>query len=249
MKLRMRGHSYNEIQHALDIPKSTLSNWFRHLVLSREARERLDKRIKIGTATLIKRNKMQTHSAWHKAKVTQSEAAQEIHALVINDVKLLGTALYWAEGYKRLKIRDGKERSGHPISFVNADADMARFFVRFLIDAMDVPREKIRLGMRLYAHMNEKEMLRYWSDVLQLPSENFHKTTWLVSISSQRKRPFNILPQGTIQIQVADTEKFHRLLGWIEGVKNQLKYDTVGERLGSSVVERPPESSGLSTVK
>lgn len=165
---------------------------------------------------------MQTHQAWQRARDTQSQAVCEIDDLTAHDIRLLGAALYWAEGYKRTRVRDGKERPGHPISFVNADEDMARFFIRFLVEAMKVPREKIRLAMRLYDHMNERETLHYWIKVTGLPEQNFQKTTWLVSISSQRKKPFNRLPHGTIQIQAYDTEKFHRLMGWIEGVKRNL---------------------------
>ncbi len=226
-KLRMAGQSYNEIQRALNISKSTLSSWFRDLVLSSSARNRLQQRSKIGTDVLIKRNKMQTHTALQRAHEVQLEAVNEVDDLTVRDKRLVGIALYWAEGYKRLRISDGKERAGHPISFVNSDAEMAGFFVQFLVETMNVPRDKIRVGMRLYNHMNEEGMLKFWTSAIGLPRRNFHKTTWLVSISSQRKRPFNRLPHGTIQIQVSDTAKFHRLIGWIEGMKRKLSYGSM----------------------
>lgn len=64
LKLRLDGKSYNEIHAELGVPKSTLSFWFRDLVLSDEARRRLEKRVRAGIAKgLVKRNKMQTHLA------------------------------------------------------------------------------------------------------------------------------------------------------------------------------------------
>lgn len=222
MKFRLKGHSYNEIQHTLGVPKSTLSGWFKELVLSDEARLRLATRSAIGSQSLLKRNKMQTPIAWRRAKSTRTEAAREIGDLSEDDMRLVGIALYWAEGYKRLRRIDGREITGHPISFVNADADMIRFFIRFLVESMQVPTGKIRAGMRLYPHINENDALCHWLGVTGLSKGNFFKTTWLVSISSQRKRRFNVLPYGTVQIQVSDTEKFHRLMGWIEGVKASL---------------------------
>ena len=48
---------------------------------------------------------------------------------------------------------------------------------------------------------------------------NFHKTYYGVSKSSLGKRPFNQLPHGVIQIVVADTILFHRIMGYIEGIK------------------------------
>jgi len=47
-------------------------------------------------------------------------------------------------------------------------------------------------------------------------------TTYLVSISSKRKRPFNRLPYGTVQIRINNTQKFHHIMGWIEWMKGYL---------------------------
>ena len=75
--------------------------------------------------------------------------------------------------------------------------------------------------MRLYEHINEETALQQWIKVTGFPKENFHKTTYLVSIASKRKRPHNRLPYGTLQVEVCDTQKFHHLMGLIEGVKKQ----------------------------
>ena len=249
MKLRMTGHSYNEIQRSLGISKSTLSGWFRHLVLSKNAQERLERRHNIGTDVLIKRNKMQTHHARQRADAIKSAAALDVPKINKKTLLIIGAVLYWAEGYKRLQIREGRTLTAHVISFVNSDPEMVRAFVRFANELLDVSLERIRITMRLYDHINEKSALAYWSKVTGLSEKLFRKTTNMVSLASQRKRPFNRLPYGTVQIEIAQTEKFYRVMGWIEGVKNQLKYDTLGKRLGSSVVERPPESLGLSIEK
>lgn len=246
MKLRIKGHSYNEIRDKLGIPKSTLRTWFADLVLSNDARARLNSRIKAGGLALIRRNKMQTHHARQRAEQIKQKAEREIPAIDKSMLQVIGAVLYWAEGYKRVKIRDGRALTSHVISFVNSDPDMVRTFVRFAKEILDVPAERMCVFMRLYDHINEKDARKYWREVTGLPESAFRKTTNMVSIASQRKRPFNRLPFGTVQIQIAQTEKFYQIMGWIEGVKNQLKHGTLGERLGSSVVERPPESSGLS---
>ncbi len=249
MKLRIRGYSYNEIQKQLGIPKSTLRSWFANLVLSKEARGRIDSRISAGTAYLIKRNKMQTHRARQRAEEIRQYAALEIAKIDRATLRVIGAVLYWAEGYKRPLIRDGKVVTAHVISFVNADQEMVRGFIRFVREILEVPAEGILASMRLYDHINERVALEYWLNVTGLPRQSFRKTTWLVSISSQRKKPFNRLEFGTLQVYVQQTEKFYQIMGWIEGVKKQLKYASLDERLGSSVVERPPESSGHSAVK
>ena len=219
--MRTAGRSYHEIHVALGIPKSTLSGWFKNLELAHEARARLDSRKSIGTEVLIRRNKLQTANAERRAEEAKVQGRKEIARISADMLALLGTALYWAEGYKRLRMKDGKEKMSHTISFVNADEVMIRAFLKFLKDILNVDDRNIQLCMRLYEPVSEVAALRYWTKITGFPKENFRGTTYLVSVSSRRKRPFRRLPFGTLQVQVCNTQKFHQLLGMIEGVKKQ----------------------------
>lgn len=219
----MLGRSYNEISKEVLVSKSTLSLWLRDVVLSDKARERLDMRMKSeGSKMLIKLNKLQTHKAEKRAGDMQTRGRDRVHALHKEDLALVGAVLYWAEGHKRLHVRGGKERMGHTISFVNSDAEMVSIFVRFLREVLDIPPERIRLSMRLYAHISEKDAYAYWMRAAGLPRRNFFKTTYLISGASKGVRPYNRLPWGTLQIEVCDTAKFHFLMGMIGGVKERL---------------------------
>jgi hypothetical protein len=154
----------------------------------------------------------------------QSNGKRNLPAIDKKDLAIVGALLYWAEGYKRLKIKDGRERMDHKISFVNSDAEMITVFVRFLRVVLNIPEEKIHLSMRLYAHINENEARTYWMRATGLQRKCFYKTTYLVSGASKGIRPFNRLPYGTLQVEVCDTAKFHYLIGMIEGVKEKLLY-------------------------
>ncbi len=224
-KLRRRGYSYNEINHLLGVPKSTLSSWFREFVLSDKAQERLALRMKSGSSILIQRNRLQTQQAWNKARQIQYDALQDIGCLSEREVLLISAALYWAEGHKKLTIKDGKERTSHAISLANSDPAIVRLFVRFLQEIMNISSSHIRIAMRLYDHINESKARSYWRKVTGLEDTNFDKALYLVSISSKRKRPFNRLPYGTVQIRVGDTKNFHKLIGWIEGIKKSARIE------------------------
>ncbi len=219
LRLRLSGKSYNEIRDTLGVPKSTLSGWFKHVVLSDTARTRLASRTRIGSATLIKRNKMQTHKAERRARETRASAKEKIPILNKRDLLIIGAVLYWAEGYKRLHIRDGKERMSHTVSFVNADPKMIKTFLRFLHEVLEVPFDAIHLTMRLYPHINEEDARKYWMKITGLSSSRFHRATNMISTASKGKRPYNRLPYGTLQVAVYDTAKFHHILGLIEGVQ------------------------------
>lgn len=148
---------------------------------------------------------------------------RKILPLTKRDVLILGTVLYWAEGYKRLHVRDGKERMSHAISFLNADPVAIKAFIRFAYEVLEVSSDDINLTMRLYPHINEEHARAYWMKVTKLPKSSFKKTTTLVTGASRGKRPFNRLPYGTMQVAVYSTARFHYLMGLIEGVQKKLE--------------------------
>ncbi|MBI3305053.1 hypothetical protein HYZ80_01860 [Candidatus Parcubacteria bacterium] len=136
-----------------------------------------------------------------------------------SDLRFMGCALYWAEGYKRLKTKNGRELTHHPVNLTNSDPALIQAFLRFLREICRVPEEKIRADIRIYEHHNETNLLNFWMRVTKIPRKNFGRAYYGVSKSSIGKRPYNRLPYGTIQVRVNDTQLFHRIMGWIEGVK------------------------------
>jgi DNA-binding transcriptional ArsR family regulator len=223
LRLRLTGKSYNEIHQALGVPKSTLSGWMRDTVLSDTARARLVARMRRGATVLIRRNKQQTHDARVRARLWHHAAMQEIPEPNQNELRIAGIVLYWAEGYKRLRVHHGRTVVAHIISFLNSDPDAVRVFVRFLREILHAPEEKIRATMRLYSHINEQSALRHWTKASGIPARRFAKTTYLVSGASKGVRPYNRLPYGTLQVFVNDTQLFYRLMGMIDGMIDGMK--------------------------
>ena len=225
-KLRAQGRSYNEISKLLKIPKSTLSSWFIGLELSDEAKDRIKNRVyEKSTKALIQRNVVQTHLAEKRTKKIRDEARDSIATLKKNDLLLLGTSLYWAEGHKRPLIRKGRVITSHPVSLTNSDPKLIALFLKFLRQTCKVPDNKIIVNLRYFEHQNESYLLSYWQSLTQLPQSQFTKSYVGVSISSQRKRPYNILPYGVVQIRVSDTSLFHKIMGWIEGLSSKGKLE------------------------
>lgn len=220
IQLRLKGFSYNEINKKIGVPKSTLSGWLKNVQLSDAAAERLNSRKTIGFRNgLLKRNKRQTHLAWKRAIETQNRASKRIGRLSKKELLVLGAALYWGEGHKRLQRKDGRELPSHAINFTNSDPEMIQAFILFLRKVMGVDILDMKAAVRLYQHQNEADCVRYWVKVTGIPVGNFNKSTYQVSAASKKIRPYNRLPFGTIRISVNDTAKFHMLMGWIEGLK------------------------------
>ncbi|MDR3547623.1 MAG: hypothetical protein P4M11_05025 [Candidatus Pacebacteria bacterium] len=224
-KMRLEGFSYGEISQELGIAKSTLSGWFKDLVLNDRAKERLESRKSVGTEHLIRLNKQQTHKAQRRARENFLQGKNAIGEMSKEGLLLIGIALYWGEGYKRLHVREGRELMSHTISFSNSDPDMIRVFILFLEQELDVCMTDIRATMHLYPHINEEGALHFWMGVTRLSKERFFKSTYSVSSASKRILPYNRLPWGTLKIEACNTAKFHYLLGLIQGVKDRFNYD------------------------
>ncbi len=219
LKLRLQGRSYSEIQQLLGVPKATLSAWFSGLDIPDAARERIKKRVyEKSIAGLIKRNHLQTHLAEQSARSLREKAKREVIKLSKKDIFLIGIALYWAEGYKRPRIVNGKMRTSHSVSMTNSDPALMKTFLRFLREVCLVPEERITANLRIYEHQNANYLLDFWSKATNIPPSKFQKFYYGISKSSLGKRPFNVLPYGTIQVRVNDTKLYHKIMGWIEGM-------------------------------
>ncbi|MDO9579086.1 MAG: hypothetical protein Q7J06_00745 [Bacteroidales bacterium] len=220
LKLRLKGYSYGEIKCMLGIPKSTLATWFSGLILSEKTWNKIlkkgrEKSIKI----LIERNKRQTPLAIKKALSIRRKAQQEINKLSKHDLLILGASLYWAEGYKRPIIKNGKEKTFHYVGFCNSDPYLIQLFLRFIREICKVPEERIKIQIMGYEHQNPKHLKNYWKKITNLKEKNFNKIYFGISKSSLGKRPFNRLQFGTIQVRIGNTELYNRIMGWIEGIK------------------------------
>ena len=133
------------------------------------------------------------------------------------ELLLIGTALYWAEGYRK----QDKNRSPY-ISFVNSDPGMAKLFLRFVCEIIKVSEARLYVTVRIYQNTNKEDTIRFWSQITDIPKDRFHVTRQ-ISQASKRKRSCNSLPYGTLKLDVWGRQNFFRIKGWIDGLIKQSK--------------------------
>jgi len=217
--LRLQGRSYGYIRNTLGITsKGTLSNWFKNLKLSKE------------TAKLLKENNF---LAWKKGltnfnvKRTLSIKKENYEACLLglnkikivstDDLLLIGTALYWAEGTKTTRAKNGQR-----LSFANSDSEMIAVFMKFLRVCLKVDDKKIKAGIHVYSTTDIVKAKKYWSKITKLPRERFYVMTQ-ISRASAGKRPYNTLPYGTAVVRVNSRLAYHRVEGMIKAVSAKIK--------------------------
>jgi transcriptional regulator len=134
IKLRKQGKTYNEISRIIGIPKSTLASWFKKMPFSREIKERNYSKVqKIWARNITRFNKEQARIAKEKAALIQKEAEKDIDVLSERELLLIGTALYWAEGYKRNRWT---------LQFSNSDPAMIKIAIKFFERVCKVPKKR-----------------------------------------------------------------------------------------------------------
>lgn len=210
IKLRKDGKSYNEINKILKIPKSTLSTWLKKFSFSEEIKNKnISASKKIWAQNITKYNKERSRKAILAAETIEKEAAREIPLLNKTMLKIIGSALYWAEGYKK---------SRWELLFCNSDPVMVKLMMQFFREICEVPEDKFRPQVQIHPNVSQEIAENYWANITNLDKKIFRKPLTQISKSSKRKKPINTLPYGTFRIGVANSKVLSRIKGWIKGL-------------------------------
>ena len=116
--------------------------------------------------------------------------------------------LFWAEG----------SRSRNSVCFTNSDPAMVRFFLDFLVQAIGVQRDTVRIELNLFAdHRGRQEAIEdFWLRHLELPRRCMRASTVNVYSRYSKKKRTNRLPYGTCRLAVHSTQVVQHLYGAIQ---------------------------------
>lgn len=204
--LRKKGFSLCEIAEKLGVAKSSVSGWVRGVVLDSKIQKKLHKR-SFSRDAIEKRRTSRLLGEKQKRIQIILGAEKEIKKITKKDLRIIGTALYWAEGGKR---RAGSARVS------NSDPYLILFMMRFFREICEVPEKKFRGQIHTHSHLNVRKSECYWSELTGIPVSQFYKTYAKPSKASLHKK--DTLPYGTFDINVPDNKVFLRLMGWIRKI-------------------------------
>lgn len=209
-RLRHKGWSVRTIANKIKCSKSSISKWVRDIPLTSEQIKNLKLNQDKGRA---KAANHPNSSRFRWAKIRQQTidiAKEEIpQKCSLENLKLIGSALYWAEGYMA---------SRNSFVFANSDADMIRLMTRFLIKVCRIPLSRLRGKINIHPHLDIAQAQIHWTKISGIPLRQFYKPLLAISRASKQKR--KTLPFGTFRIIISDVTLCSRIKGWIEGLKN-----------------------------
>jgi hypothetical protein len=220
INMRKEGKSYREIRAALQIPTSTLSDWFSKKEWSTTVRNRLAaSTLATSTVRIVELNKIRGQHLAKAYEAAREEARREFETLKYDPVFISGIMLYWGEGAK-----DPKQG----VKFTNSDPKMIKFYVEFLTKSCRIPVEKVRAYVQIYPEIEEKTSRAYWSRMSGLPWENFTKSIVIPGRHATRR-----LGWGVCTISVSSTYFKQKILEWI----NLLPGELLGEAYYANISE------------
>lgn len=128
------------------------------------------------------------------------------------ELKTLGTALYWGEGYKTEKSKT--------VDFANSDPAMIRVFLVFLRKICGIDEKRLRI--LLYCHNNPSVHIRYWSAVTSIHERQFTKPYVAERTSIKGKG----MPHGLIHVRYSDKKLLDLIRSWIQESAGRYCVDT-----------------------
>lgn len=209
IELRKEGKTYTEIQNCLPVSKSFLSYWLRNIKLTNEQLSRIRYKNEKIKLKFIKFNELKRKRAERYKRVISCSAAEEINDLSERELKLVGIALYWAEGYKRSRWAS--------VSFTNSDPEMIKLMIRWFRVICETPDNKFRIRIQCHGIKKADEAEKYWSRITAIPLTQFTKPYIRISPSS-KKKVGDLSPYGVCDIRISDVSLLTKIKGWIQGL-------------------------------
>jgi hypothetical protein len=161
--LRKKGMSYSQIKKELNISKSTLSGWLSDMPLSenriKELRDFNPMRIERCRNTKMKKREDRLGLVYEKA-------SKDIGKLSERELFLVGLFLYWGEGSKS---------DNYMTAFTNTDPDMVKIFIKWVTKCLGIKKTDLKVVLHLYKDMNIEDSIKFWSEELGLPVNQFKK--------------------------------------------------------------------------
>ncbi len=203
VRLRLKEQlPYGEIRRRLGVSKGTLSAWLRELPLSAERMLELRRAAwQTGElsrekyrATMRKKRDVLDQTALEKYQVFLGKASKR-------DRFVAGLMLYMAEGAKY---------DQYNITLTNTDSRPLKFFIGWVREFLDTPKDILRAQLHLYENMDIQKEKHYWKKQLGFTNDQFHKD----QVNKLRPKSFTYgesFRHGTCQVRFTSAEKKREL--------------------------------------
>jgi transcriptional regulator with XRE-family HTH domain len=213
-ELRREGKTYDEIEEALGVSRSSVSLWVRDLPRPSPRRTRSE------LARLAAAERWEPLRAAREAERqrTKADAAGEIGRLSDRELFLLGVGLYWAEGTKD-KAWNRRESA----VIINSDPDVITVYLAWLA-LLGVERSRIRFRMYIHESADVDRAQQYWADLVGVDVAVMQRPTLKKHNPKTVRKNIGEGYRGCLAINVlGSAELYRRIEGWWSGMVVEVK--------------------------
>jgi hypothetical protein len=208
-ELRAAGRTYDEIQNALGVSKSSVSLWVRDLPRPPRVQNSEQRRQYMQDICWAPRRELREN----ERRITKAAAAREIGEMTDREIFIAGIGLYWAEGNKD-KSYARRER----VNFVNSDPNMIRVFLAWL-DLVGVDRSRLRFAVQIHESADVEAAEGYWRELVGATGTSFCKTTLKKHNPKTNRRNVEDGYRGCLAVRVLEgADLYRRIEGWWYGI-------------------------------
>jgi transcriptional regulator with XRE-family HTH domain len=211
-ELRIKGYTYLEIATELGVSKGSVSLWTRDMPrVGRLSYQETRRRNSVGVSAFWAAESLRREA---RRQAVSEAAADEIGSLTDREVIVAGAVAYWCEGTKNKPYR----RSSNEVAFINSDAKMILFFLRFLKVA-GVDRERVYCRLAIHESADVAGAQRFWQRTTQLPAEQFRQPTLKRHNAKTVRKNTRDDYHGCLIVRVRKSGELYRQIeGWASAV-------------------------------
>lgn len=211
-EMRQSGLSIKHIAKTLGIAQSSTSLWCRDIKLSEEQISCLQKNARDPYYGKRLQNVLrQQQIRIEKTDRLREEGIQQIGLLNSRELFLVGTALYWAEGFKK----------DNQAGLCSSDPKMMKFYVKWLQKCFGYKINDLLFRITLNANHEYRvtEITNYWAKLFNISENNFQKPFFQhVKWKKQYDKPENYF--GVLRVRVRrSADLLRKIHGYIEGLR------------------------------
>ena len=201
--------TFSEILKEIPISKGSLSYWLKDIKLTSAQLSRIEYKNQAIKDKFIKFNELRSKQADIRKSNILQNAIHQIDFISDRELKFIGIALYWAEGYKGCACKG--------VEFTNSDPEMIILMMRWFRKICQVNETKFRIRIQVHGVKNINKIKEYWSGITGIPDRQFTKFYKKISPTSKKKMG-NLIPYGICSIRISDINLITTIQGWIRGL-------------------------------
>ncbi len=166
-KLRREGKTYKELTQKLGVPKSTLSVW-----LGKKIPGIFDRKAQLKHLTKIR---PLASAAKSRKIILEDEALRKKIKKEFNNFKFKNSGIFKLI-LATLYITEGARYKGvSGLIFVNTDPKLIKLYISLLRLCYELDEKKFKIRLHLHYYHKIKNTRKYWSNILNIPLDQFGK--------------------------------------------------------------------------